>query len=187
MHRLGGGGDSILRTGAAAGRRPTLQATSATPIVISGEESAAPRRVRSEATPMVEARRSMVQVHQGLACNPAKTPPTPPASVAGKGMEEEAAAAEAGRGVRQGSGLVLLLGRGHRGWGCGRCAGRKSEGPSRREDGEGGGGRTHAMMVAGRRRARTRGRRRGWCLAEEAGMETGWCRWLLLLLLVCLC
>jgi len=102
------------RTGAAAGRRPMLQAIRATPIVIKGEESAAPSRVRSAATPAVEARRSMVQVHQGEACNPvASAASGPPAREAGKEMEEvvaaaaaaaaalAAAAAAAGRGLRR--------------------------------------------------------------------------------------
>ncbi len=88
-----------------------LQAIRATPIVIKGEESAAPSRVRSAATPAVEARRSMVQVHQGEACNPvASAASGPPAREAGKEMEEvvaaaaaalAAAAAAAGRGLRR--------------------------------------------------------------------------------------
>ncbi len=56
---------TVVYAGAVAGRRPRLQATRATAIVMRGEERAALTLVRSAATPVVEARRSMDHTHQG--------------------------------------------------------------------------------------------------------------------------
>jgi len=54
--------------GAALGKKPRLQATRATAMVMRGEESAAPILVRSAATPVVDARSSMLHTHHGEVC-----------------------------------------------------------------------------------------------------------------------
>lgn len=154
---------SHARTGAAAGSKPRLHPISATPIVMSGDESAAPRRVRSAATPVVEARSSMVHVHHGDACSPvAKAPIPPPASVAGKGMEEVVAIGM----VAAGSGVTIW-----RRWLRGCCGrGERGRRGAVAAAGRSGGGARHAeapMMVVSRRRSRGSRPPVGWALGAR--------------------
>lgn len=136
---------------------------SATPIVIRGEESAAPRRVRSAATPAVEARRSMVHVHQGEACRPAARGPRVWPRVAGKGMAVAAAEVVAMMGMV----AAWSAGVEGRAWGLRGRVGRRGvavvvfrSGESRGARGRGAVAR-HAKAVGSRARRRGSSRSRG--------------------------